>query len=593
MAAGAGLELLVPGVEGPSPSLSTDTPRAGAASAPGAQPLAPHSDALVRIALGRLATDAVWHCRESQLDFSRASQAREYPDMQCRCQIGRIPLNEGILVFTTLAFATYLAYEFTLLSTIRGVAHRPRYIDLDEALLLAVLFCFCLLFLSWRYFCLQRSEAARRRASEQRALRLAERDALTGLPNRPRFERAIRDALVPGVRPAASHAVLLLDIKGFRRINDTFGHGTGNEVLIRVAGRLRRERRGGLLARLGSDEFGLLVTDLGSAEEATSLAFRLTKALHRPMAIRDTRYELEVGIGVACIPQDGRDEGEILRKAEIALHRAKAAPGAALRFFEPAMDLGIREHAIVERDLRAAIDLGAVQPFYQPIVDLPSRRLIGFEALARWTHPTLGPVAPERFIRVAERCGLMDALSEHLLRQAVRAALGWPEHVRLAFNLSSAQLNSQTWPLRLLFVLEEAGLAPQRVELEVTETALVQDLHCAQKALATLRAGGVRIALDDFGTGASSLHHLREFKVDALKIDRGFVGAVVHDPEAAALIRGVIGLAHGLELKVTAEGVELAEQAAALLALECDQAQGYLYGAALAVDEAAALAQKG
>ena len=512
--------------------------------------------------------------------------------MQCRCRVDRLPLTEGMLVFTTLSFATYLAYEFTLFSAIRGAAHQPRYIDLDEALLLAVLFCFGLLFLSWRYFCLRRNEAVRRRASEQRALRLAERDALTGLPNRPRFERAIRDALVPGLPPKASHAVLLLDIKDFRRINDIFGHGIGDEVLIRVAKRLQREGHRGLVARLGNDEFGLLVTDLSSAEQATSLAFSLTKAVHRPMLIRDIRYELEVGIGVACIPQDGRDEGEILRKAEIALHRATAAPGAGLRFFEPAMDLGIREHAILERDLRAAISEGAVQPFYQPIVNLRSRRLIGFEALARWTHPTLGPVAPDRFIRVAERCGLMDALSEHLLRQAARAALGWPEYVRLAFNISSAQLNSQTWPLRLLFVLQECGLVPQRVEVEVTETALVQDLHCAQKALATLRGGGARIALDDFGTGASSLHHLREFKVDALKIDRGFVGAVVRDPEAAALIRGVIGLAHGLELRVTAEGVEREDQAAALLALECDQAQGYLYGAALSVGEAASLAQK-
>jgi len=512
--------------------------------------------------------------------------------MQCRCRVDRLPLNEGMLVFTTLAFATYLAYEFTLLSALRGMPHQPRYIDLDEALLLAVLFCFGLLFLSWRYFCLQRSEAVRRRASEQRALRLAERDTLTGLPNRASFERAIRDTLVPGLPPQAIHAVLLLDIKDFRRINDTFGHGIGDEVLMRVAKRLQRERRGGLVARLGNDEFGLLVPDLSSTEQATSLAFSLTNALHRPMLIHDVRYELEVGIGVACVPQDGRDEGEILRKAEIALHRAAAAPGAGLRFFEPSMDLGIREHAILERDLREAITAGAVQPFYQPIVDLGSRRLIGFEALARWTHPALGPVVPDRFIRVAERCGLLDVLSEHLLRQAARAALAWPEHMRLAFNISSAQLNSQTWPLRLLFVLQECGLAPQRVVVEVTETALFQDLHCAQKALATLRGGGTLIALDDFGTGASSLHHLREFKVDALKIDRGFVGAVVLDSEAAALIRGVIGLAHGLELKVTAEGVEHEEQAAALLALGCDHAQGFLYGAALSAGEATSLARK-
>jgi predicted signal transduction protein with EAL and GGDEF domain len=358
-----------------------------------------------------------------------------------------------------------------------------------------------------------------------------------------------------------------------------------------VARRLQRERRGGLLARLGSNEFGLVVTDLSSTEEATSIALGLAEALHRPMLIHDTLYELEISIGVACVPQDGREEVEILRRAEVALHRAKGTPGAALRYFEPAMDQSIREHALLERDLRAAIDTGAVQPYYQPIVELSSRRLIGFEALARWTHPTLGPVAPDRFTRVAERCGLMDALSEHLLRQAVRAALNWPEQLRLAFNISAAQLNSE-WPQRLLFVLREAGLVPQRVELEVTETALVHDLRRAQTALSTLRGGGVRIALDDFGTGASSLHHLREFKVDTLKIDRVFVAALEPDSEAAALIRGVIGLAHGLGLSVTAEGVERPDQAATLLALRCDHAQGYLYGAARPVDQAAILAEE-
>lgn len=512
--------------------------------------------------------------------------------MKCISRVD-LPNRDWLLVGTTLAFATFLAFEFTLFSTSTQEAPAPRRIELSEALLLAVLFCVGLLYLSWRYYCLQRREALRRRALEQRALRAAERDSLTALPNRRRFQRAIEDALASAMAPSVAHAVLLLDLKDFRRINDIYGHHSGDEVLVRVARRLRRECSNTVLARLSSDEFGLLASDLRSAEEATSIALRVIKALRRPMLIREMWHELDVRIGIALLPQDGREETEIMRKAEIALSRAKASHDSTPQFFEPNMEMGIREHATLERDLRAAIDTHAVQPFYQPIVDLASSRLIGFEALARWTHPSLGPVSPERFILAAERCGLMDALSERLLRRAVQAALGWPEHLQLAFNISPAQLSSQTWPLRVLFVLQEAGISPGRVELEVTETALFQDLSRARRALDMLRRGGVRIALDDFGTGASSLHHLREFSVDTIKIDRGFIADVAHKSESSALIRGVIGLAHGLGLQVTAEGVERAEQAAALREMHCDRAQGYLYGAAVAVEKAALLAQHG
>lgn len=515
--------------------------------------------------------------------------------MKCIARIGgaRLPGGEWLLVCTTVAFAAYLAYEFELLSSLADPPRGPKRISLDEALLIALLFCLGLLYLSWRFYCLQRGETLRRRAWELRAMKAAERDGLTALSNRRRFQRAIGDALASGLRSDSIHAVLLLDLKDFRRINDAHGHGTGDEVLVRVARRLRKECGGTLIARLGSDEFGLLATGLRGPEEATSIAIRLIKALHRPMLVRETSYEFDVRTGIVLLPQGGRDPIEILRKAELALQRAKSASDSAPRFFEPEMDAGVREHALVERDLRAAIGTNAVQPFYQPIIDLASQRLIGFEALARWTHPTLGPVSPERFIAVAERCGLMDILSEHLLRSAVQAALGWPQHLQLGFNISPMQLGSQTWPLHVLFVLQETGIDPKRLELEVTETALFQDLARARKSLELLRGGGLRIALDDFGTGASSLHHLREFKVDTVKIDRRFVADVTSRPDAAALISGMIGLAHGLGLTVTAEGVEQREQAIALQGLRCDRAQGYLYGAALAAGQAAALAHDG
>jgi EAL domain-containing protein (putative c-di-GMP-specific phosphodiesterase class I) len=237
--------------------------------------------------------------------------------------------------------------------------------------------------------------------------------------------------------------------------------------------------------------------------------------------------------------------------------------------------------------LRAAIISGAVRPFYQPLIDLRTRRVVGFEALARWRHPTLGDVPPERFIPIAESCGLINQLSDHLLRLAARAARQWPKNVGLSFNVSTLQLSDQTLALRILSILAESGMAPNRLEIEIAESALVQDLEGAQKVLGSLRAAGVRIALDDFGTGFSSLYHLRNCKIDTLKIDRSFVSNMESLPEAGAFIRALLGLGHGLGLTTTAEGVEQPEQAAALLEAGCTQAQGYLCGPTMAADETA------
>jgi EAL domain-containing protein (putative c-di-GMP-specific phosphodiesterase class I) len=253
------------------------------------------------------------------------------------------------------------------------------------------------------------------------------------------------------------------------------------------------------------------------------------------------------------------------------------------------MDVHVRERDLIERELRAAIGRGAVVPHFQPLIDLKTKKIVGFEALARWTHPTLGEIAPERFIPIAESSGLITTLTDQILRQAARAARAWPDDVTLAVNLSPVLLKDQTLGLRVLAILGETGLLPSRLEIEITETALVQDLEGAQQVLGALRDAGVRIALDDFGTGYSSLYHLRNFKVDKIKIDRTFIEDMERHPEAFVLLNALLGFGRGLGLTVTAEGVEQPGQAAILLQQGCEQAQGFLFGKAMTADEAAAL----
>jgi len=493
------------------------------------------------------------------------------------------------LDFSTVIFATVFVLYFALVANIftdLGQQNSVDTLEIDELLLVSAVL---VLGLTWaiRRLIRERKEMERRAVVEREIRTLAFHDALTGLPNRRQFDDALKAAVAAPPRYGASHGVFMLDLNGFKRVNDVFGHGAGDEVLINVGARLTRAIRfGDMVARLGGDEFAILATQLAGPEAATGLALRIIEELQEPIIASGHEHAIASAIGIALTPQDSKDPADLMRKADIALYRAKEQGRSAMRFFEPDMDAHVRERDDLERALRDAVASGAIHPHYQPLVDLKSGKVREFEALARWSDPARGEIAPERFIPIAEDIGLIVALTDSLLMQACSDATKWPADVRLAFNISPVLLRDPGFGLRLLALLGKAGLSPHRLEIEITESALVRDLEAAQKALGGLREAGIRIALDDFGTGYSSLYHLRNFKLDKIKIDRSFVGDMTSNRDSEAIVRALVGLGSGLGLEVTAEGVETEEQKRLLSNQGCDQVQGFLYSEAVSSEAA-------
>lgn len=499
----------------------------------------------------------------------------------------RLKLLDGSALAVVIVSIAFYCFEVDVFET-EGDGSPG--ISINEVLLISALFCAGLVVFALRRLAEAKRETKRRIAAEQEARNLALHDALTGLPNRRAFDEAVAIAVASPPSADAAHILVMMDLNGFKRINDVYGHGVGDEVLLHVGGRLTRTiRSGDVVARLGGDEFAILATHAAGVEAATGLAQRVMDALEAPVSAGGTDHRVGVAIGIALTPQDGVDAAELRNKADKALYRAKEEKHRSLsaaRFFEEGMDAQARERDVLERELRLAISERTVQPLYQPLVSLDGNRIIGFEALARWTSPTLGEVKPERFIAIAEDTGLISDLTLMLLEQACREATTWPPYVTLSFNVSGYVLQDPLFGLTVFKVLSDAKLLPQRLELEITESALVRDLDAAVRALGQLRGMGVRIALDDFGTGYSSLYHLRVFKPDKIKIDRSFVDDMERDIGSAAIVRGLIGLGSGLGAQITAEGVETQAQRNLLWAHGCDQGQGFLFGEALAAEGA-------
>nr|WP_246429591.1 EAL domain-containing protein [Prosthecomicrobium pneumaticum] len=427
------------------------------------------------------------------------------------------------------------------------------------------------------------------RAAQKQAQSLARHDALTGLPNRRVFSVELQAAVARSLGEGISYAVMLLDLDRFKPVNDIQGHAVGDTVLCEVARRLREiVRREDTVARLGGDEFAVVAAaDGGDPREGVMrLASRLIAAIREPIAIGDGAVEVGASIGIAWCPADGRDAESLLRAADIAMYRAKRDGRSTYRFFEQSMDEELRDRAALEADLRKAIGEERLEPHYQPLVDMRDGHVYGFEVLARWNHPTRGWIRPDVFIPLAEQIGLISDLTWSLLRRACRDSRQWSDDIRLALNISPVQLKDPLLPNQILGILAEEGFAPTRLEIEVTETALVSDLKTAKAILSSLRSNGVRIALDDFGTGYSSLYHLRELKFDKVKIDRSFVQSMQTSSDSRKIVDAIVSLAKTLGLPTVAEGIEDKAVLDHLASIGCDFGQGFYLGRAMPAEAA-------
>ncbi len=406
---------------------------------------------------------------------------------------------------------------------------------------------------------------------------LAHFDPLTGLANRHQFRSLLDDLLSPRVGAPHPCAVLCLDLDHFKTINDTLGHAVGDGLLQEVAQRLlARTRRSDTVARLGGDEFAVILRDVSSTDEAELLTRRLLDGLQTPCDVQGSRIAVRTSIGVAMAPRDGTEIDALLNHADLALYAAKSAGRGEFRFFAPQMAALTRRRLVIEQALRDALARGELSLAMQPLVDLVDWRVTGFEALLRWRHPELGEVPPAEFVPVAEEAGLIPAIGEWVLVQACRHAARWPGALTISVNVSPVQAMSPDLCRTALAALAEAGLAPGRLELEITESIFLNETQATMQVLRSLRQAGMRIALDDFGTGYSSLAYLRRFPFDTLKIDRSFVRELMSRRDARAIVKMIVGLARTLRMKTLAEGVEHPQQAEVLRRYGCDGLQGYL-----------------
>jgi diguanylate cyclase (GGDEF)-like protein len=410
---------------------------------------------------------------------------------------------------------------------------------------------------------------------------MARHDALTNLPNRRLFRERLEGALRRVTR-GEQVAVFCLDLDRFKEVNDTLGHPVGDELLKEVARRLSKcVREGDTVARLGGDEFA--VVQVGGelqVAETSALANRLIEVISAPCTIQDHQLIIGATLGISIAPDDGADPDQLLKNADMALYRAKGDGRGSYRFFEAGMDARAQARRVLELDLRTAMSRGEFEVHYQPLLDIKTSNIICFEALLRWNHPQRGLTLPLEFISLAEDTGLIVPIGDWVLRTACADAARWPHDVRVAVNISPAQFKNRNLVASVTAALSAAGLAANRLELEITESVLLQETDATLATLHKLRALGPRISMDDFGTGYSSLSYLRSFPFDKIKIDRSFVSELAVRGHSMAIVRAVTGLGRSLGISTTAEGVETKEQLALLRSEGCNEVQGHLFSQA-------------
>jgi diguanylate cyclase (GGDEF)-like protein len=424
------------------------------------------------------------------------------------------------------------------------------------------------------------SDLTEKRRSEAEIARLALFDGLTGLANRQRMKLALDQTLAQSRRGYHPTSLFLLDLDRFKAVNDTLGHQTGDELLKQVAQRLQRAVGDkGLVGRLGGDEFQVVLPSESNRDRLAELAKTVINSLSQPYFIDGSSITIGCSIGIAIAPEDGEDSESLVRNADLALYAAKADGRGIHRFYRSELLAGAQNRKALEDDLRHALAKGEFYVAYQPVVSTKEERIVGYEALIRWEHPTRGAISPAEFVPVAEDCGLIEAIGEWVMRTACMEASRWPENVRVAVNVSPIQFANPALPTIVTSALAKSGIAPQRLELEITEGVFLDESASSDQMFKSLKGLGVRLALDDFGTGYSSLGYLKKAPFDKIKIDQSFVrGAAVAGNRNAAIIKAIVTLAETLGMETTAEGVELKDEIALIRELGCSHIQGYIYG---------------
>ncbi len=427
-----------------------------------------------------------------------------------------------------------------------------------------------------------------RKRAEARIAHLAHHDMLTGLPNRAAFNACLESTIETAAREGTSFVLMSLDVARLKEVNDVYGYGTGDRLLTELSQRLQACVGGAFVARLGGDEFSIIATDGEQPQAAEQLAERVQTTLSEEFVIDGKHVQSGASIGIAMFPQNGEDAATLTANADAALHRAKIEDRGHHRFFEAEMDKRLRDRRVLQQDLGLAIEGGQLSLHYQPQARTDGH-VFGFEALVRWRHPVRGNISPGTFIPLAEESGLIIPVGEWILREACRQAASWPRPLGVAVNLSPVQFRHGDVAALVQSVLQETGLAPQRLELEITEGVLIGDFSRALSVLRRLKAMGVRIAMDDFGTGYSSLSYLQAFPFDKIKIDQAFISNLETNAQSATIVRAVIGLARGFAVPVIAEGVETQAQLNFLSGEGCDEVQGYLIGRPQPIEDYASL----
>ena len=424
------------------------------------------------------------------------------------------------------------------------------------------------------------SDLTEKRRSEAEITRLALFDDLTGLANRQRMKLSLDQTLAQGAGPYSPTALFLLDLDRFKAVNDTLGHQTGDALLQQVGKRLQRSvGNKGLVGRLGGDEFQVVLPGQSNRDDLADLARTVIASLSQPYFIEGASISIGCSIGIAIAPGDGDTSELLVRNADLALYAAKGDGRGIHRFFRAELLKGAQSRKQLEDDLRQALANDQFHVAYQPVVSTGDERIVGYEALLRWDHPTRGSVSPAEFIPVAEDCRLVEAIGEWVLRTACIEAARWPDSVRVGVNVSPIQFANPALPAVITSALAKSGIAPGRLELEITESVFVDDSAATEAMFKTLKKLGVRLALDDFGTGYSSLGYLKKAPFDKIKIDQSFVrGAAITGNRNAAIIKAIVMLADTLGMETTAEGVEVQDEIALIRELGCSHIQGYVYG---------------